>query len=152
MVEEKKTEDYFSRTAELSPEREIEIPEEEEHHRSLLEVEEETPGATDLQVTLKRLYPKFENEIINMVAVAVMVGRVSPDTFLPRIRMTWMSIMKTVFARRLNADPMMVLNLVTTAFEIGLDGKGRIDAIELAGAAKESEDLERMSKSLGGLD
>jgi hypothetical protein len=44
-------------------------------------------------------------------------------------------------------DLMLIINLVTTAFEIGLDSKGRVDAIEMHGS-RESDDLEKLANAL----
>jgi hypothetical protein len=48
-----------------------------------------------------------------------------------------------------DVDVQQIINLVYSAFSIGLEGKGRLDAINLAGAAREAQELESVSKSLG---
>jgi len=150
-IPEKK--DIFAENADILPERAVDIPEEDEMpsgngHKSLTDVEEENPQDSDLKTTLRRLYPKFTDPAINSVAQAVMVARIFPDTILDRIYLTTISIIEKQAIRHEDIDVMMTMNMVTTAFEIGLDAKGRIDAIEIHGAARESEDTEGMGRSL----
>jgi len=161
--EEKK--DIFPEVSETNPAREVDIPVEEEPqssgngHRTYAQAEDESPTDSDLKATLKRLFPKFDDPFVNEVAKAVMVARIFPDTILDRIYLTVVSVLENQEVRiekqvakgeeTETMDVMMTINLVTTAFEIGLDAKGRIDAIELQGAAKEAEELESLSRSMG---
>ena len=112
--------------------------------KSLSAKEEDYSDLSDLQGTLKRLYPNLGNEIAN----AIMFARVSPDMFLAMIR-----LLTNAEVRR--ADPHKEINISEVAAKyyilssIGLDGKGRIDSIELAGSARENAELENISKNLG---
>lgn len=116
-------------------------------HKTLDEVEEETADLSDFQSTLKVLFPKFRDKIINHVASAAMVARISPDTFLPNVYLTVVEVVDTYsLSAKINLQE--VINLVYCAFSIGLDGKGRIDVFELNGASKENEELEKLSRSL----
>jgi len=79
-----------------------------------------------------------------------MVGRVLHDTMLDRVHLTVDDIV-------MNWDEledgqlhfMYILNVVTTAFEIGLNSKGREDAIQLHGVAHETEELEKLADRVG---
>ncbi len=115
-------------------------------HKSLTEAED-SPNITDLQATLKRLFPTFEDDEINKIK-SVMVARIAPDTFMPLLKMTIVSILES-HEEDENIDVMSTINLVNAILTIGLEGKGRVDAISLAGAAREAEELESVSKSLG---
>ena len=112
--------------------------------KSLSAKEEDYSDLSDLQGTLKRLYPNLGNKISN----AIMFARVSPDMFLAMIR-----LLTNAEVRR--ADPHEEINISEIAAKyyilssIGLDGKGRIDSIELAGSARENAELENISKNLG---
>ncbi len=142
--------DYFAQEADTNPARQVESPEEDEDgHRTLTQVEEESPTDSDLKTTLKRLFPKYSDPTINEVAQAVMVARVFPDTILDRIYLTVVAIVERQETNDEEIDVMMTINLVTTAFEIGLDAKGRADAIELHASAAETENLESLGKSMG---
>lgn len=164
---EKNIKDIFPEVSETNPARDVELPEEEEHqssgngHRTYAQAEEESPTDSDLKATLKRLFPKYADYYINQVAQAVMVARIFPDTILDRIYLTVTSVLENQEVRIEQQiankeeepevmDVQMTIDLVTTAYEIGLDAKGRIDAIELAGSAKEAEELESLSRSMGG--
>ncbi len=153
-IPEKK--DIFAENADVLPDREVALPEEYEEpsgngHKTLTDVEEENPQDSDLKTTLRRLYPKFTNPIINAVAQAVMVARIFPDTILDRIYLTVVAVVeKMENDGEKNIDVMMIINMATTAFEIGLDAKGRIDAIEIHGSSRESEYDTDANRSLMG--
>ncbi|KKM93164.1 hypothetical protein LCGC14_1211280, partial [marine sediment metagenome] len=78
---------------------------------------------------------------------ALMIARISPDMFIPLLRVLVNSYIK-------KQDPHQPLNVAEIASlyyvlcSIGLDGKGRIDTIELAGSAKEADDLESLMKGM----
>ncbi len=114
--------------------------------KSLSEAED-SPNITDLQATLKRLFPIFEDDEINKIK-AVMVARIAPDTFMPLLKMTIISILES-HEEDEDIDVMSTINLVNAILTIGLEGKGRVDALQLASAARESAELENVSKSLG---
>lgn len=138
-----KKDDMYLALVEEKPEREVELIAEEKV-KTLAEKEDELPSLTDMQAVLKRLFPDFLGD---QTSNAAMVGRIAPDVFLSLLHlMTVEDILKT--------DPREKISVVTTLLKnyvllsIGLDGKGRIDQIELAGASKESEELEKLGKEL----
>ncbi len=155
MVEEQKPEDnIFPLVPDEEPDRDV--PEDDGEvivrQKTLTQVEEESPTDSDLKITLRRLFPRYANKYIDAVAQAVMVARIFPDTILDRIYLTVVSIVERMEVDEvLDIDVMEVINLVTTAFEIGLDAKGRIDAIELHGSAREAEEVENVGRNMGGL-
>jgi len=140
----------FDKMAETLPARKINIPVNTSGGRSLGEAEDDEGSPSDLQATLKRLFPKFPERILNLICASVMVGRVLHDTMLDRVHLTVDDIV-------MNWDTetdgqlhfMYLLNAVTTAFEIGLDSKGREDAIQLHGVAHETEELEKLADRVG---
>lgn len=98
---------------------------------------------SDMQVAVKRLFPsKWSPENI-------MIGRIAPEVFLAFMQMR-------VINRVMMADPKVMIDVTEIISEeyvnsgIGLDGRGRIDAAELAGAAREDK-LRRMNAGSGGL-
>ncbi len=152
--EEKEQPDpFFPLTPSEEPDRDV--PDDEDDsgngHKSLTEAEQEAPTDSDLKITLRRLFPRFANKYIDTVSQAVMVARIFPDTILDRIYLTVVAIVEKMEVDEEEIDVMEIINLVTTAFEIGLDAKGRIDAIELHGSARESElESEGIGSRLGG--
>ena len=110
---------------------------------------ENTVNDTDLKATLKRLFPQFPNEAFDMVAQSIMVARITPEIFLDAMRLTVNSVVEEMDLQGISINFQSVINMVYAAFSIGLDGKGRIDILEVAGAAKETEELDKLSKQLG---
>lgn len=115
---------------------------------SLENREQENPNESDLKATLRRLFPKFENEEINQIASAAMVARIQPDVFMPLLRLTVVSIIEN-HAEDEDVNINVTVNTIYAIMSIGLEGKGRIDALELAGSAKDAEELDRIAKGLG---
>ena len=108
----------------------------------------DTPNLTDLQATLRRLFPSFFIRSIDRSAQPIMVSRIAPDVFLEMICNTVSAVVEEMECLGEAINVQEILALSYSAFSIGLDGKGRIDALELAGSAKEAEELERVSRQL----
>ncbi len=148
--EEPDKDDIYRKMAIREPERQIEIdlPKSEGGgHKSLTEAED-SPNITDLQSMLRQLAPKFDNEEIDRVAKAVMVARIAPDTFMPLLKLTIISILEA-HEEDEDIDVMSTINIVNAIMTIGLEGKFRVEICQLAGAVRESQELENVSKSLG---
>lgn len=112
--------------------------------KSLMAQEEELPNISDMQATLRKLFPELGDKIHN----ALMMARVAPDMFIPILRILVNSAIKRMNPRQpINVAEKATLFYVLTS--IGLDGKGRIDTIELAGSVKEAEELEQLGKAMG---
>lgn len=150
MDKEEQTDTLYEELATEAPEREIELLDEEEGdktgRKSLAEKLEETTDLTDLQSAIKNLFPAgLGDEVVNKV----MVARIAPDVFIPLLKM----LVNEEIAK---SDPKKSISVAATVakmytlLSIGLDGKGRIDHIELAGASKETEELEKLGKGLFG--
>ncbi len=114
---------------------------------------ESSPNTTDLQITLQYLFPDFKGTILGKVTQAVrsvMFARISPDVFLNMIYLTVTSVVEQMDADgEEDIDVQAIINMVYTAFSIGLEGKGRIEAAQVYGAAKENSELERVAQGLG---
>lgn len=129
--------------------REVSLPD-DGTHKSLEEAEAEAPNRSPLEVALKQLFPRFKNKYIDKVAQAVMVAEIAPDGFLDLFRLTVHSVVRSMECyNEENIDVQEVITLVYTAFSIGLSRKGRIDIHESSGAARESEEMSKLSKELG---
>ena len=142
--EENKAErDIYDGMVKELPAREIDVGDDEDV-RSMEEREDEAPNLSDLQTTIRKLFPALGNHIDQ----AIMVARVAPDMFIPLMRiLVNASIKRMDRYQPLNVAETASLYYVLTS--IGLDGKGRIDTIELAGSAKEADDLESLMKGMG---
>lgn len=135
-------EEAYNQLAQYNPPRDVMLPE-DNSPKTFAEKAEDTGDLTDMQAILLQLFPKGTDP----KAAYVMVGRMHPDVFLP-----WMDIMSS--NEFMSADPTKPIDVAAIHMKwyvlgsIALDGKGRIDALELGGATRESKMLE---KSLGDL-
>ena len=118
--------------------------EKEGEPETLEEKEEGTEGLSDLQVTLRKLFPELGDKIHN----ALMMARIAPDMFIPILRILVNSAIKKM-DRDQPLDVAEKASLFYVLASIGLDGKGRIDTIELAGSVKEAEELAELAKGFG---
>jgi len=136
---------YFD-LAQEDMEREIDIPGEAQH-KTLEEKMDEKPDLSDLQSTIRSLFPEFTEDEMNELARIVMVARIAPDVFSDLIYLNTVSLLQ-------KSDPLKPIDVTGTLtkvyglFSVGLDGKGRIDQIELHGSAKEEKELEKLGRSL----
>lgn len=138
------TADAYAVLSRYDQPREVEIPEETSLRAQTLEERMADDGdLTDMQAILLQLFPKG----IDPKAAAVMVSRMHPDVFLP-----WMDIMSS--NEFMSCDPTKPIDVAAIHMKwyvlgsIALDGKGRIDALELGGATRESKMIE---KQLGNM-
>jgi hypothetical protein len=124
-------------------EREIEIDESEIAGDTLTDKLALAPNLSDMQSAMLALLPEgFWSQMFRLYKLMV-VSRTSPDSFIPLLRITVKSIIKRSNPRR----PVDVGEIVAAVYAIlskGLDGKGIIDILELAGAARESEELAKL--------
>lgn len=149
-TQKEKDKDLYEELSTEKPERQVELPEDGDKPRgpkTLSEKEEETPNLSDFQSTLKSLFPEFDDDGMNSIAQAAMVARIAPDVFSDLIYLVTMSILEKQDPRK-NVDVISTLTKVYAMMSIGLDGKGRIDQIELHGASKEEKELEKLGREL----
>lgn len=98
---------------------------------------------TDMQAILMRLFPEQGEAGGNLG----MVARIHPDVFLP-----WIEILATNDV--MCSDPRKPIDVAAirmkwySVLSIGLDGKGRIDALELGGAARDTKLAEKAVQGL----
>lgn len=137
-------EQAFENMAEELPAREVEVSEEGNPAvGSLARRSETSPNLSDMQAALAMAFP---GDLGDEIANKVMVGRISPDAFMALLRMMTVNDIAM-------SDPMKPVDVPTllvknyTLLTIGLDGKGRIDLLEIVGAVREQEEL----KGLAGL-
>lgn len=114
--------------------------------KTLGEKSDEISELTDMQTAIKQLFPGgLGSDIYN----ALMIARIAPDVFIPLLRLIVVSeVMRSPADKPINVVDIM--SKIYTLLSIGLDGKGRIDHIELAGASKDTEELEGLGKRLFG--
>lgn len=136
--------ELYNEMAEELPPREVEYSSGGEP-QSLDEAEQYHPQLSDMQTADKGLFPDLGDDVIN----ALMMARVSPEIFVDIIRLN----VNAEIERMDETKEINIAKIATkwyTSGSIGLDGKGRIDRLELAGSSKEADaELEKLSKSMG---
>ena len=140
--------DVFSKLATDEPDRGDEVDEEEiGMPLSATQSENMSPNDSDLQTTLKMLFPTFIEPEIQSIAQVIMLGRVFPDNFSRKIYLIVCAIAK---AHRHDKDFNVILTMmkIEGLAQIGLDGKGRVEAVIVSGNTKEQAEQE--SNKLGG--
>lgn len=136
-------EDLVTEEAEL----EVSVEEANGMAKGVTESEEEAEMKSDFQAAVRRLFPKYKDEELNDVLQSAMVARTFPENLKDKAYAITLSILEAQ-----EGDPDMdvvgTISKVQDAVGIGYEGRGRIDVIEMAGAAKE-EELEKISSQLG---
>lgn len=107
---------------------------------------ESASDLTDMQAAQRRLFPpKLGDETYNHI----MVDRVDPNSHLSRCHLNAVDEI-------MHQDPLKTVDINkiwqkhTILLNIGLDGMGRIDDLELAGAAREEKRIQHTLAGLGG--
>ena len=129
---------------------EIEASDDEVVHKSRAESEAESPDLSDFKATLHTLFPKFVNRIINRVAQAAMVARISPEVFLDEVYLTVTDVVEMWDETQDGElDVQEVISLVYFAYSVGIDGKGRLDIIQVSASSLETKESSTLGSSLG---
>ena len=128
------------------PEREVDLAG-YEAPKSLGEESEETEQLSDLQAALKRLHPQYTDKKLNEILQSAMVARIPPDHILDKNFLICMAYIEE-HADDPNLDIMAIISGVSDATSIGLEGRDRVEILEVAGVAHEQE-MEKITKELG---
>lgn len=115
--------------------------------KTATEEEEETTHKTDMQSVLKALTPQYPDKKLNQKLQPVMVARVFPDNLLDSCKMTVLSRLGD-FDPDEDVDIWGIILATHNAHSIGYEGRGIVDRLEIAGAARDDE-LDKLSKELG---
>lgn len=100
------------------------------------------PDLTDMQFAVARLFPK------DISPDQITIGRVAPEMFLAAIHlMSVDTIMSSDPEKPINVNDTYMKNYI--AASIGLEGMGRIDLAELAGAAKAEKKVNDLLTGMG---
>jgi hypothetical protein len=137
-------EDIFNKLTENNPDRQDEIEDDnglDDVGASASQRESESPNDSDLESILKRLFPSFDDEDIQKVSQVIMLGRVFPDNFSNKVY-----LIVTAIALKHYNDPKFDVILTMMQIEglcqIGLEGKGRVEAVIVSGNTKEQAEQE----------
>ena len=108
---------------------------------SATQAENESPNDSDLESILKRLFPAFDEPELKSIAQVIMLGRVFPDNFSRKIYLIVCALAK---AHRHDKDFNVILTMmkIEGLAQIGLDGKGRVEAVIVSGNTKEQAEME----------
>jgi hypothetical protein len=140
-------EDVFAKLASDEPDKGDEVEEEFEVPISASQAENTSPNDSDLESTLKRLFPFCDIEDIQHIAQFIMLGRVFPDNFSTKVY-----LIVTDLALKHYNDPkfdvISTMMIIEGLCQIGLEGKGRIEAVIVSGNTREVAEQE--SNKMGG--
>jgi hypothetical protein len=134
--------DKFSSMVTEEPARDEEFDADEiSNAASASQQESSSPNDSDLESTLKRLFPSFDDPEIKQIAQVIMLGRVFPDNFSTKIYLIVMTLAKSH-----RHDPkfnvILTMQVIEGLCQIGLDGKGRVEAVIVSGNTKEQAEME----------
>lgn len=108
--------------------------------KSAAEAENLSPNESDLQVTLKMMFPSFDDKEIEDIALSIMMSRVFPENFSTKIYLLTVAIARAHRHERI--DIIKTMMKIESIAQIGLDGKGRVEAVILQGNAREAAEAE----------
>jgi hypothetical protein len=148
--QDKEAEEIFKGSITEEGAREVEIEEESVEHKSRSEEEAESPDISDLKSTIRALFPKISNRIIDRVAKVAMIARIAPDVFLDEVYLTVTDVVE-MWDESLDGelDVQEVISLVYFAFSVGIDGKGRVDVIQVSANSTETRESSSLGSALG---
>lgn len=148
-INETEAEKLFKQSATEQGSRVVEIEEDTSVHKSRTESEAEPSDISDLKATLNKLFPKFNISIINRAAQAAMIARIATDVFLDQMYLTVTDIVEMWDEADGELDVQEVINLCYWILSIGIDGKGRVDIIQVSANASETKESSNMAAGLG---
>ena len=148
--QDKEAEELFKGSITEEGAREVELDEEPTEHKSRSEEEAESPNVSDYKSTLHAMFPTISNRIINRVAKVAMIARIAPDVFLEEVYLTVTDVAEMWDAEfDGELDVQEVISLVYFAFSVGIDGKGRVDIIQVSANSSETKESSSLGSSLG---
>jgi len=122
------------------PQRDVEMPDEIEGDGHVPTLTEQLQQGSDLSETKVAMQHLFPANLGNTITNKIMVGRIAPEQYMPMQ-------MVIVTDKFMAADPTGNFSVADAVLEanillgIGLDGKGRVDEIELVGAQNARDDM-----------
>jgi len=114
---------------------------------SLSDAEETAKNVSDIQTIAGYLHPKYPDKKLNSILQSAASSRVYPENVLDKNNII-------VLSRALDKDPfesfdlIELISYVQDGISIGIDGKGRVEDLELAGVSNDKE-LQEISKKMG---
>jgi hypothetical protein len=136
-----KSEELFNQFATQQPIRDEEEPMGEYgEDRTLDDYERSSPNLTDLQYLIKTLTPDFKDEVYN----ALLMGRLSPDTFRPLFKLLVNDEIRRQRGKSVNV--VKVATKIYTILTIALDGKHIIDILEAFGSKADNTEVDSLSR------
>lgn len=130
--------DDYNNLVSENPDRDDEISEEEIENAPASSYQQENLSSkdSDLLITLKMLFPTFTDPEIQNISQVIMLGRVFPETFNLKVQ----NIVVALALTHWNDPKFNVIFTIMTIeglCQIGLQGKGRVEAVIVSGNTKE---------------
>ena len=148
--QDKAAEELFKGSIQQEGAIEVAVTDDDAPRKSRSEQEAESADLSDYKVTIRTLFPQFTNAIINKVAKAGMVARIAPEVFLDQMYLTVTDVCEMWDEERDGElDVQEIINLVYFALSIGIDGKGRVDIIQVSANSTETKESSSLGSALG---
>jgi hypothetical protein len=119
-------------------------------HKSRAESDEDSANLSDVKYTFNKLFPRFSVSALDKVAKTAAVARIATDVFLDQMYLTVTDTVQ-MWDESIDGelDVQEVINLCYWLLSIGIDGKGRVDIIQVSANAIESKDSSSLGSALG---
>lgn len=101
---------------------------------------------SDIQAILKSIEPSHPNPKLNRMMQSAHVARTYPDNYLDKQKLIAISYIEE-HEDDGDLDPVEVITMTQDAISIGLEGRGIIERLQLAGVAHEQE-MEKLAREL----
>jgi hypothetical protein len=137
-------EDLFDSLAGGQPDRQEEVDDiniDELGGASASQAESMSPNDSDLESILKKLFPTFDDVDIQGISQVIMLGRVFPDNFSQKVYLI-VSALALKHWDDPKFDVILTMMQIEGLCQIGLDGKGRVEAVIVSGNTKEQAEQE----------
>jgi hypothetical protein len=137
-------EDLFDSLAGGQPDRQEEVDDiniDELGGASASQAESMSPNDSDLESILKKLFPTFDDVDIQRISQVIMLGRVFPDNFSNKVYLI-VSALALKHWDDPKFDVILTMMQIEGLCQIGLDGKGRVEAVIVSGNTKEQAEQE----------
>ena len=121
--------------------------EEEEISKTLSEQEEETEQISDLKVIAKYLHPQYKDKRLNELLQSAASSRIYTDNLLDKNFLLSMSYIEEHEGEK-DIDVVGYISMIQDALSRGIEGRQRIEDLELAGVVHE-EEVEKLARDLG---
>jgi hypothetical protein len=153
--QDKEAEKLFANSIVEEGARPVELEDEGVEHKSRSEEESESPDISDLKSTINKLFPTIPQEIVSKLMrftlQTAMIARIAPDVFLDLMYLNVTDMIEDWETTKGSGsvEVQACINLVYYLLSVGIDGKGRVDIIQVSANATETKESSNFGASMG---